>query len=235
MNHLILAINELDKMFYNHETRFEDPLIKQVNNSLENLIKAQEIIEKMNVLGNIEYSMNMHANHYKPRYLSKAQKELFEKSQSVLEKYRGQIVSTLDGYEELACYLNDAIGETMESKSFEFPKENYENKLAALNGELKRLFLSLKESSESFTNSLLEEKWLLRSFPYNSEVPKALSKDEIYLLVERYDGFIKTYVPYGGSGGIPDYLCVFHSDFDEFNFYRSLYTDMSEAEIREML
>ena len=108
----------------------------------------------------------------------------------------------------------------MESKSFEFPKENYENKLAALNEELKRLFLSLKESSESFTNSLLEEKWSLISFPYNSEVPKALSKDEIYLLVERHDGFIKTYVPYGGSGGIPDYICVFHSDFDEFNFYR---------------
>lgn len=235
MNHLKIAITALEEMFYKHETRFEDPLLNTVNENFENLRKAQELIEKMNVIGNIEYSMNMNSNQYKPKFLSKAQKELFEKSQSVLEKYRGKIVYLLDSYEELGCYLNDAIGETIEGKTFDFPKENYENKLAVLNSELKRLLVSLMESSESFIDSLLLEKWMTISFPYNSETPKALSKDEIFLLVERYDGFIKTYIPYGRSGGIPDYVCVFHSEFDEFNFYRSLYTDMSDAEIREML
>lgn len=233
MNHLKLAVTVLEDMFYNHESRFEDPLIV-ANEKFEHLTKAQELIEKMNVLGNIEYSMNMYSNHYKPRYLSKNQKELFEKSQSVLEKYRGKVVDAIDGYEVLASYLNDAIAGTILNKNIDFPKDNYDKKLKELNDSVKSLFVSLKEASNSFTETLLQNDWERVSFPYNSQTPKALTKEEVFLLVERFDGFVDEYVFYGKSGGIPDYNCVFHSNFERLEFFKLLYTDMSEEDIKDM-
>lgn len=237
MNHLKIAITELEDMFYKQEDRFLNPLkSKKINNAFKNVIEAHFLIERMNVLGNIEYSMNMYPNQYNQKHLSKNQKELFEKSQPILERSRNKIIDLIDGYDQLCVYLNSSMSKPLSIEEFELKEASVSRKSLLLNNNTHLLLKKLKEESKIFTQHLLStEDWVTREFSHNSLEPKALTKKELFLLIDRFDGYVESCEEASEKKGVYNYNCVFKSSFDEKRFLMSLHTEKTEKEIDDML